>query len=76
MIELTPGTTYELKPAELLSLIQQYDYFMVVTFDRSVWVRQRGSMKHPWWNCATPSTNVLLHTDRIEPSFAACATIC
>ncbi len=29
MIELTPGTTYELKPAELLSLIQQYDYFMV-----------------------------------------------
>lgn len=47
---------------------------MVVTFDQSVWVCQRGSMKHPRWNCATPSTDVLLHADRIEPSFAACAT--
>lgn len=47
---------------------------MVIIFGQSVWVCQRGSMKHPWWNCATPSTDVLLHADKIEPSFAACAT--
>ena len=29
MTELAIGTTYELKPTELLRLIQQYDYFMV-----------------------------------------------
>ena len=48
---------------------------MVIIFGLSVWVCQRGSMKHPRWNCATPSTDVLLHVDRIEPSFAACAAM-
>ena len=47
---------------------------MVVTFDQSVMGVSEGEHEHPRWNCATPSTDVLLHTDRIEPSFAACAT--
>ena len=47
---------------------------MVIIFGQSVMGVSEGEYDHPRWNCATPAASVLLYTNSIEPSFAACAT--